>query len=97
MGEFLFSSISGQPAGMGVHQAVGRSVLSLVIAFSFQLLYIGGSGCKKILHPIRKVRHNHAYASPIILIPDMILIVICSCCGLVQPAYPPGHGAHNRR
>ncbi|KAF8314760.1 hypothetical protein DL93DRAFT_2058046 [Clavulina sp. PMI_390] len=54
MGEFLFSSISGQPAGLGVHEGVGRAVLSLVIAFSFQLLYIGGSGCKKILHPIRK-------------------------------------------
>ena len=57
MGEFLYSSISGQPAGLGVHAGAGRAALALIIAFSFQLLYVGGSGCKKIVHPIRKVCH----------------------------------------
>jgi len=54
MGEFLFSVISRQPAGTGVHSAAGRCVFVVMIAFSFQLLYVHGSGCKTYTHPIRQ-------------------------------------------
>ncbi|EJU06611.1 hypothetical protein DACRYDRAFT_113275 [Dacryopinax primogenitus] len=59
MGEFLFSVISRQPAGTGMPSAAWRCVFVVMIAFSFQLLYVHGSGCRTFTHPIR---HSNWFA-----------------------------------
>ncbi|KZT60766.1 hypothetical protein CALCODRAFT_84347 [Calocera cornea HHB12733] len=59
MGEFLFSVISRQPAGPGMPIGAWRCVFVVMIAFSFQLLYVHGSGCKTYTHPIR---HSNWFA-----------------------------------
>ncbi|PWZ02640.1 hypothetical protein BCV70DRAFT_209227 [Testicularia cyperi] len=53
-GEFLYSVISGQPAGHGLHSGVARVALTVVIAFVFHGLYCLGAGSKRATHPIRR-------------------------------------------
>ncbi|KZP00219.1 hypothetical protein CALVIDRAFT_325162 [Calocera viscosa TUFC12733] len=60
MGEFLFSVISRQPAGPGMPIGAWKCVFVVMIAFSFQLLYVHGSACKTYTHPIR---HSNLFAS----------------------------------
>lgn len=52
-GEFVASAFKGQPAGIGFHDRTGRAIMSLMVAWAFQLLYINGGGSLKIIHPIR--------------------------------------------
>ncbi|KAE8222422.1 hypothetical protein CF319_g4374 [Tilletia indica] len=54
MGEFLYSVISGHPAGFGIHSATGRAILSLMIAAAFQIMYMSGASSKARTHPIRR-------------------------------------------
>lgn len=53
-GEFLFSVLSGQPAGHGVHSGVARVILTVIVAFVLHGIYCCGAGSKKITHPIRR-------------------------------------------
>ncbi|SOV08371.1 uncharacterized protein UDID_00586 [Ustilago sp. UG-2017a] len=53
-GEFLFSVLSGQPAGHGVHSGVARIILTVIVAFVLHGIYCCGAGSKKITHPIRR-------------------------------------------
>lgn len=60
IGEFIYSSISGAPAGLGIDKATGRAALILLIAASLQLMYMFSSGCVSFVHPLR---HSGLYAS----------------------------------
>lgn len=54
MGEFVYSLFDGQPAGIGFHTKAGKAIMALMIAFSFQLMYMNGGWSKRITHPFRK-------------------------------------------
>ncbi|PWN38115.1 uncharacterized protein FA14DRAFT_159840 [Meira miltonrushii] len=53
MGEFVYSLFDGSPAGIGFHAKAGKAIMALIIAFSFQLMYMNGGWSKKITHPLR--------------------------------------------
>lgn len=53
-GEFLYSVLTGQPAGHGLHSGVARVALTVVIAFVFHAIYCLGAGSKRVVHPIRR-------------------------------------------
>lgn len=53
MGEFVYSLFDQQPAGIGFHAKAGKAIMALMIAFSFQLMYMNGGWSKKITHPLR--------------------------------------------
>lgn len=53
MGEFVYSLFDQQPAGIGFHSSAGKAIMALVIAFSFQLMYMNGGWSKQITHPLR--------------------------------------------
>lgn len=59
MGEFVFSLLSGNPAGTGFHAAAGKAILSLVIAYCFRTIYVNGGGSRQITHPLRHVSTPH--------------------------------------
>ena len=54
LGEFLYSIIAGNPAGIGVTSGYGKAVCTLVIAFSLNWLYVSGDGSVQATHPIRR-------------------------------------------
>jgi low temperature requirement protein LtrA len=54
MGEFLYTVISGSPAGVGIHRAAGRAVLCLLVAACLQLFYMIGGGSIETVHPLRR-------------------------------------------
>ncbi|PWN47880.1 hypothetical protein IE53DRAFT_389966 [Violaceomyces palustris] len=75
-GEFLYSVLSGQPAGTGVHRNVAKLVFTVVIAFCFNGLYVNGSGSKKIIHPIRySVRNAISWFS--LHLPFVCSVTLC--------------------
>lgn len=53
-GEFLYSVLSGHPAGSGMHSGVARVILTVVVAFVLHGIYCCGAGSKRIQHPIRR-------------------------------------------
>ncbi|SNX81695.1 uncharacterized protein MEPE_00400 [Melanopsichium pennsylvanicum] len=53
-GEFLYSVLSGQPAGHGMHSGVARVILTVVVAFVLHGIYCLGAGSRRITHPIRR-------------------------------------------
>ena len=53
MGEFIYSAISGAPAGLGIDRATGRACLVLLVAASLMLLYMRSSGSLTYVHPLR--------------------------------------------
>lgn len=54
LGEFLNSCIIDAPAAFGVHQAAGRAILVLIIAFCLNWLYVHNDGSVKNTHAIRR-------------------------------------------
>lgn len=56
MGEFVFSIFSGTPTGVGIHISAGRAVLTVIIAFCFQVRTISS----------RRLRRRW-YISPLII------------------------------
>lgn len=75
-GEFLYSVLSGQPAGHGMHSGVARVILTVVIAFVFHGIYCCGAGSKKITHPIRRSMH-HAIPYFVLHLPLVSAITLC--------------------
>ncbi|CEH13489.1 Low temperature requirement A [Ceraceosorus bombacis] len=58
LGEFCYSLFDGNPTGSGFHEAAGRAILCLLIAWAFQLFYMNGGSSKKITHPLRHGMHR---------------------------------------
>lgn len=54
LGEFVYSVIVGDPAGVGVTSGYGKAVCTLVIAFCLNWLYVSGDGSLQATHPIRR-------------------------------------------
>jgi low temperature requirement protein LtrA len=54
LGEFVYSVVVGNPAGIGLTQGYGKAVCTLVIAFSLNWLYVSGDGSLEAVHPIRR-------------------------------------------
>lgn len=54
LGEFVYSIIAGDPAGIGLTTGYARAVATLVIAFCLNWLYVTGDGSLQATHPIRR-------------------------------------------
>lgn len=54
LGEFVYSVIVGNPAGIGLTHGYGKAVCTLIIAFSLNWLYVSGDGSLQATHPIRR-------------------------------------------
>lgn len=83
IGEFIYSSISGAPAGLGIDKATGRAALILLTAASLQLMYMFSSGCVNFIHPLR---HSGLYASLWFLlhIPAVAALTLAGDAGAVM-------------
>lgn len=53
-GEFLYSVVSGQPAGHGMHTGVARTIFTVFIAFAIHGMYCNGAGSRSVTHGLRK-------------------------------------------
>ena len=54
LGEFVYSIIVGDPAGVGITKGYAKAVATLVIAFCLNWIYITGDGSVQATHPIRR-------------------------------------------
>lgn len=54
LGEFMYSVVVGNPAGIGLTLGFGKAVCTLVVAFSLNWLYVSGDGSLQATHPIRR-------------------------------------------
>ncbi|MCO5554358.1 hypothetical protein L7F22_007887 [Adiantum nelumboides] len=76
MGEFVYSLFDQQPAGIGFHAKAGKAIMALMIAFSFQLMYMNGGWSKKITHPLRySVWHATGFLS--LHLPVVSALTLC--------------------
>lgn len=75
-GEFLYSVISGQPAGHGMHSGVARIILTVVVAFVLHGIYCCGAGSRTITHPIRRSM-GHAIPFFALHLPLVSAITLC--------------------
>ncbi|CDU23991.1 uncharacterized protein SPSC_02620 [Sporisorium scitamineum] len=75
-GEFLYSVLSGQPAGAGMHSGVARVILTVVVAFVLHGIYCTGAGSRRITHPIRRSM-MHALPYFALHLPLVSAITLC--------------------
>lgn len=75
-GEFLYSVLSGQPAGHGMHSGVARVILTVVVAFVLHGIYCCGAGSRRITHPIRRTMW-HALPWFALHLPLVSAITLC--------------------
>ncbi|KAH7026604.1 bacterial low temperature requirement A protein-domain-containing protein [Microdochium trichocladiopsis] len=54
LGEFVYSVIVGNPAGVGLTSGYAKAVCVLVVAFCLNWLYVSGDGSLAATHPIRR-------------------------------------------
>ncbi|KHN98376.1 LtrA [Metarhizium album ARSEF 1941] len=54
LGEFMYSVIVGDPAGIGLTAGYAKAVCTLVIAFCINWIYVSGDGSLQATHPIRR-------------------------------------------
>ena len=54
LGEFVYSVIVGDPAGIGLTPGYAKAVCTLVVAFCINWLYVSGDGSLQATHPIRR-------------------------------------------
>ncbi|KAF7542906.1 hypothetical protein G7046_g10093 [Stylonectria norvegica] len=54
LGEFMYSIIVGNPAGIGLTSGYAKAACTLVVAFSLNWLYASGDGSVQATHPIRR-------------------------------------------
>lgn len=54
LGEYVYSIIAGDPAGIGLTAGYGKAVATLVIAFCLNWIYVTGDGSLQATHPIRR-------------------------------------------
>ncbi|MBA7490662.1 hypothetical protein ES702_01203 [subsurface metagenome] len=54
LGEFVYSIIAGDPAGVGLTAGYAKAVATLVIAFCLNWIYVTGDGSLQATHPIRR-------------------------------------------
>lgn len=54
LGEFVYSTIVGDPAGVGLGHGYSKAVATLVIAFCLNWIYVTGDGSLQAEHPIRR-------------------------------------------
>lgn len=54
LGEYVYSIISGDPAGIGLTAGYAKAVATLVIAFCLNWIYVTGDGSLQATHPIRR-------------------------------------------
>ncbi|KAK5946142.1 hypothetical protein PMZ80_000282 [Knufia obscura] len=54
LGEFVYSVIVGDPAGIGLTSGYAKAVATLVIAFCLNWIYVTGDGSLQATHPIRR-------------------------------------------
>ncbi|CAM1510432.1 Fc.00g007670.m01.CDS01 [Cosmosporella sp. VM-42] len=54
LGEFVYSIIVGNPAGIGLTSGYAKAACTLVIAFSLNWIYASGDGSVQATHPIRR-------------------------------------------
>lgn len=54
LGEFMYSVIVGDPAGIGLTQGYAKAVCTLIIAFCINWIYVSGDGSLQATHPIRR-------------------------------------------
>ncbi|KAM4065746.1 bacterial low temperature requirement A protein (LtrA) domain-containing protein [Hirsutella rhossiliensis] len=54
LGEFVYSVIVGDPAGVGLTSGYVKAVFTLIIAFCLNWLYVSGDGSLEATHPIRR-------------------------------------------
>ncbi|QUC22817.1 uncharacterized protein UV8b_07058 [Ustilaginoidea virens] len=54
LGEFVYSVVVGDPAGVGVTPGYAKAVCTLVIAFCINWIYASGDGSLHATHPIRR-------------------------------------------
>ncbi|KAK0536325.1 hypothetical protein OC834_001229 [Tilletia horrida] len=85
MGEFLYSVVSGHPAGFGIHSSTGRAILCLMIAAAFQIMYMSSASSKSRTHPIRRNTPS-AFVWFTIHIPIVSALTLCgdACAEFVK-------------
>jgi low temperature requirement protein LtrA len=54
LGEFVYSVIVGDPAGVGLTKGYAKAVFTLIIAFCLNWIYVSGDGSLEATHPIRR-------------------------------------------
>lgn len=54
LGEFVYSIIVGNPAGIGLTSGYAKAACTLIIAFSLNWIYASGDGSIQATHPIRR-------------------------------------------
>ncbi|GJN74921.1 low temperature requirement protein A [Purpureocillium lilacinum] len=54
LGEFVYSVIVGDPAGVGLTSGYAKAVFTLIIAFCLNWIYVSGDGSVQATHPIRR-------------------------------------------
>ena len=54
LGEFVYSVVVGNPAGIGLTHGYGKAACTLIIAFSLNWMYVSGDGSLQATHPIRR-------------------------------------------
>lgn len=54
LGEFVYSIVVGEPAGIGLTSGYVKAVCTLVIAFCLNWIYASGDGSVQSTHPIRR-------------------------------------------
>ncbi|KID64660.1 LtrA, partial [Metarhizium hybridum] len=54
LGEFMYSVIVGDPAGIGLTAGYAKAVCTLIIAFCINWIYVSGDGSIQATHPIRR-------------------------------------------
>ena len=54
LGEFVYSVVVGDPAGVGLTPGYAKAVCTLAVAFCLNWLYVSGDGSLHAAHPIRR-------------------------------------------
>lgn len=54
LGEFVYSIIVGNPAGIGLTSGYTKAACTLIVAFSLNWIYASGDGSVQATHPIRR-------------------------------------------
>ncbi|KAL7795959.1 bacterial low temperature requirement A domain-containing protein [Trichoderma ceciliae] len=54
LGEFVYSVIVGDPAGVGLTKGYAKAAFTLIIAFCLNWIYVSGDGSLEATHPIRR-------------------------------------------
>lgn len=54
LGEFVYSVVVGNPAGIGITPGYAKAVFTLIVAFCLNWLYVSGDGSLQATHPIRR-------------------------------------------